>query len=103
MYRIFHEGDELRDASARMGSIIQSMVNIQNIIVSIHSSTSPVWKGKASNRNQINFRRIRKTTDDFLQDARQTKAALDEAVAAYDKIEKSQEAKVTQLDTKGIF
>lgn len=100
---IFHEDAQLKSAAAQMGSIIQSMTNIENSILRIHNNTAPTWQGKAADQNTKNFQKLRKMTIDYLSDAQQTKTALDEAVLAYEKTEKSQVAKVSQLDTKGIF
>ena len=101
--QIFHEDVELKNAATRMGSVIQSMTNIENAIVQIHNKTSPSWQGKAADQNTRNFQKLRQITDSYLADARQTKSALDSAVLAYEKTERAQVSQVSQLDTKGIF
>jgi uncharacterized protein YukE len=101
--QIFHEDVALKDAASRMGSIIQSMTNIENAIVQVHNRTSPSWQGKAADQNTRNFQKLCQITDGYLSDARQTKSALDEAVLAYEKTERAQVSQVSQLDTKGIF
>lgn len=86
-----------------MNSVIQSMANIENAIVRIHDRTAPIWEGKASDQNTRNFQKMKQITDAYLADARQTKTALDLAAAAYEKTEREQVSKVSQLNTKGIF
>lgn len=100
---IFHEGAELKNAAAGMRTVIRSMTNIENTIAQIHSRTSPVWEGQASDQNTRNFQKLRQINTTYLTDAEKTKAALDEAVAAYEKTETEQVNRVFQLDTKGIF
>lgn len=100
---IFHENAELRSAAGRMGTIIQSVANIESAIAQIHNKTAPSWEGKAAEQNARNFQKLRQITTNWLSDARQSKAALDAAVAAYEKTERTQSAKVSELDTKGIF
>ncbi|MDR1192868.1 MAG: WXG100 family type VII secretion target [Peptococcaceae bacterium] len=101
--QIFHEDTALKDAASRMGSIIQSMANIESAIVQIHNKTSPAWQGKAADQNTSNFQKLRQITDNYLDDAKQTKTALDQAVLTYEKTERAQVSQVSQLDTKGIF
>lgn len=100
---IFHEDSQLKSAADRMGSIIQSMTNIENAIIRIHDNSSPTWQGKSSDQNTRNFQKLRQMTSAYLSDARQTKTALDNAVISYEKTERLEVTKVSQLDTKGIF
>lgn len=100
---MFHENAELKNAAGRMGSIIQSVANIEEAMGRIHNKAAPSWEGRAAEQNARNFQKLRQITDTWLTDARQTKTALDTAVAAYEKTESQQVAKVSELDTKGIF
>ena len=101
---IFHEDSELKNAAARMASVIQSMANIEAAIIRIQDNkTAPSWAGKSSEQNKSNFQKMKRHIDEYLTDARMTKQALDEAVASYEKTERSQVTNVSRLDTKGIF
>jgi uncharacterized protein YukE len=100
---IFHEDAELKSAASRMGSIIQSMTGIQAAIEGIHSGTVITWQGKAADEDTENFKELNEMTKSYLTDAAETKTVLDQAVASYEKTERSQVAKVSQLDTKGVF
>lgn len=100
---IFHEGERLAAAASSMHSTIRSLESIKKTMDTIYSRTLPMWEGKAARQHKRNYKALNTMISNYLRDTSQTKQALDNAVAAYTKNEKTQVQKVSQLDTNGIF
>jgi hypothetical protein len=101
--QIFVESVELNNASGVMASTIECMSDIQNTILRIHGQKTSIWHGRAATQSTINFEALDAMMQGYLMDAFETKMALDAAVATYGVTETTQAAKVSQLDTQGIF
>ncbi|MCL2016897.1 MAG: hypothetical protein FWG68_11695 [Defluviitaleaceae bacterium] len=101
--QIFVESVELRAASARVGAIIRSMNQINGTIAHIHSNKHFSWVGRAATKDNENFDILRNMTREYLNDVEQTRVALDNAVAEYDRTERTQQQKVSQLSTANVF
>lgn len=100
---IFHENTALVHAAGHMGSIIQSMEGITRNIDRLHDKNLSAWEGKAADQGARNVQTLRRKMEAYLLDAQQTKTALDQAVQAYERTEKTQVDNVSKLNTKDIF
>jgi WXG100 family type VII secretion target len=101
--RISVELNNLRAAAGKMQSVISSLSNIDAALGSITGSMSGIWGGRARDKYFDDCKEIRTAATTFKEQLTERRTSLVQAMAVYERTERTVAGKVTDLSAGDIF